>query len=349
MNIFKRIPGAISILLILSIFTNCQSVTEPDESAGGDLFVLNSLGETVSLINLESGEVTEQFLNAGDIPADVALYQDQLFILNSTPPSLDIFHAPDQTRTASVSFPEGSNPYSLLITDERIFISGLLSDKVYILNSENNYTLVDSIGVGTGPEGMEMDSENLYVACTGGWLNNYASAAVHVISRSSLQPVDTIATHANPQRMAWSSDGMLHVVCTGNYADVAGSVNVINPLTMSVETEIPLGGAPGNIIITKNDMAYLSDFGISTETDSTGYLYSYDAENYQIHYDSQAPILVGFGAGGLAYDAQLNRLFIANFGLDTVDELNLDDLSVAASFQVGDGPQSLAFRVPAGN
>lgn len=347
MNFFSRTSLLITFTALL--FVSCNSVTEPEDSAAGNLFVLNGLGQQVSLINLETEQVTDGFVDARDVPADIAIHGENLLVLNSTPASLDVYSLVDRAAVKSLNLPAGSNPYAMLISGDRIFVSGLVSNRVYIIDASSNYVLTDSVGVGIAPEGMAVNSDYLYVACTGGWFNNYDPSTVHVIDPETLLPIDTVSTDANPQRMSWSSDGRLHVVCTGNYADVSGSVNVIDPANMTVVTTIPVGGAPGNIEITSNDIAYLSDFGVASETDSTGYLYSYDALSYSVLNNNNDPVLVGYGAGGMEYDAQGDRLFIANFGIDAVQQLNPDDNSVSATYEVGDGPQSLVYKVPVSN
>ncbi|MBD3274760.1 MAG: hypothetical protein GF372_05580 [Candidatus Marinimicrobia bacterium] len=349
MKIFHRITFCITLTLTAVIFLSCNSVTEPDDSATGNLFVLNGLGEQVSLIDLETEQVTNGFVDARDVPADIAITNDHLLVLNSTPASLDVYNLVDRSTVQSLNLPAGSNPYAILVSDNRIFVSGLVSNRVYVIDATGAYTLIDSVDVGIAPEGMVMDSDYLYVACTGGWFNNYTPSSVHIIDPETLSPVDTLETGTNPQRMAWSSDGRLHVVCTGNYADVSGSVSVIDPADMTVETTVQTGGAPGHIAITSDDVAYLSDFGVASETDSTGYLYSYDALSYSVQHNSDDPILVGFGAGGMEYVAQGDRLFIANFGIDAVQQFNPDDNSITATYEVGDGPQSLVYRVPVSN
>ena len=350
MKLFHRITLFFTLLFITVIFLSCNSVTEPDESAAGNLFVLNGLGEQVSLINIDTEQVTNGFVDARDVPADIAIHGENLLVLNSTPASLDVYNLVDRSAVKSLNLPTGSNPYAMLISNDRIFISGLVSNRIYVIDASGNYTLTDSVDVGIAPEGMAMDLDYLYVACTGGWFNSYDPSTLYVINPETLSPVDTIETGINPQRMAWSSDGRLHVVCTGNYADVSGSVSVIDPADMTVETTIQTGGAPGHIEITSDDVAYLSDFGVVTsETDSTGYLYSYDALSYTVQYDNDDPILVGYGAGGMEYDAQGDRLFIANFGIDAVQQFNPDDNSVSATYEVGDGPQNLVYRVPVSN
>jgi YVTN family beta-propeller protein len=349
MKLFPGIKLFITITLTAVVLFNCNSVTEPDDSAAGNLFVLNGLGEQVSLINLETEQVTNGFVDARDVPADIAIHGKNLLVLNSTPASLDVYNLVDRSAVKSLNLTAGSNPYAMLISGEHIFISGLKSNRVYVIDASGNYDITDSVDVGIAPEGMAMDSDYLYVACTGGWFNSYDSSTVHVIDPETLLPVDTVETGTNPQRMAWSSDGRLHVVCTGNYADISGAVSVIDPADMTVETTIQTGGAPGHITITSDDIAYLSDFGVASETDSTGYLYSYDALSYSVLNNNAEPVLVGYGAGGLEYDAEGDRLFIANFGIDAVQQFNPDDNSVTATYEVGDGPQNLVYRVPVSN
>ena len=53
-------------------------------------FVLNGLGRTVSVMNLETLEITNNILTVGNIPNRIRACGDKIYVVNSTPAGIDI-------------------------------------------------------------------------------------------------------------------------------------------------------------------------------------------------------------------------------------------------------------------
>ncbi|HKJ66794.1 MAG TPA: hypothetical protein VKA68_02460 [bacterium] len=334
-------------MLIITGFSGCDvSPTQPEQDVtGASLFVMNALSQTVSRISLVTEEVDSVFAYTEAVPGDMALLGDRLLVLNSIPASLQVISLQDTTTRQTYNLTPGSNPYDLYATSEHLYVSGLNSGQLYILDAAN-YRVIDSVGVGAAPEGVAADESLIYVASSDGWQQGYAHSAVHVLSRRSYAPVDTVPVHPNPQRLALATDGMLHVVCTGNYVDEFGVVEVIHPVTLSVETSLQSGGAPGYILLATDDRAFLSAFGMEFDQGSAGFLYTYNPGDFQLLRDSGNPIEVGYGAMGMAYDQEQNLVYVANFKENTVQGLDPQTYQINSTYPVGDGPQSVTVYRP---
>lgn len=322
--------------LVLALLIPCMLFSQD----GNSLFVLNGNGQTITKVLPESGQVIQEFAATRDIPNDIARYNDHILILNSTPASLDIISPTDGSRINVLNLTAGSNPYAMHVDGDDIYLTGLVSNRLYKINGPS-MTLEDSVGAGVAPQGVSTDREYIYVTSTGGWQNNYTPSTVHIIEKTTFTPVDTLEVSANPQRLAWAPDGKLHVLCTGNYASIAGHISVIDPAEIAVDTTVFIGGAPGHLLITPNGAGYLSDYGQDTGEETFGFLYYYHTGNLNVTYSSSNPVPVGYGAMGMAYDSTRNRLYLANFGDDRVQEIDPRDFSVTHSYQAGDGPQEL--------
>ncbi len=332
----------LGLILVMIGFYGCDLLpVQPEQDVTGEsLFVLNALSQTVSRISLETEEVDSLFAHTEAVPGDMALQGENLLVLNSTPASLQVISLQDTASRQIYNLTPGSNPYDLYVTAEHLYISGLISGQLYILDAAN-YQMIDSVGVGAAPEGIAVDETRIYVATSDGWQQGYGHSAVHVIARTTFAPVDTIPVHPNPQRLAIAPDGMLHVLCTGNYVDVSGAVDVIHPATLSVEATVQSGGAPGYIVLTTENLAFLSEFGVESEQEAAGFLYAYNPSDYQVLRDSETPIEVGYGAMGMAYDQEQNLLYVTNFKANTLQALNPETYQVEKTYQVSDGPQSV--------
>ncbi len=336
---------SVSLLLffiIMAALVGCDNtVTEPGEGVhGNNLFVMNGLGETVSRIDLDRYTTTIQFVTTQGIPGDIAVTGDHLLVLNSVPAALEVFSITDSTKVTTVNLPPGSNPIDMLVTDERIYATGFVSDMVYVLDAEN-YALLDSVQVGKDPDGLAVDETHLYVACTGGWQTNYARSAVYTIDQSSLSVTDSILTSTNPHQMAWAPNGMLHVVCTGNYFDIFGTVNIIDPASLRITDTLEVGGFPGSLTIAPDQTAYLPDFGESTASDSAGYIYTYNTSTLSIEHGSDNPVKVGFGAMGVLYDEREEQLYVTSARENTVQVLDPHSYELLLTYFVGGGPEDM--------
>jgi len=144
----------------------------------------------------------------------------------------------------------------------------------------------------------------------------------------------------NPQIVKVGPDGNLHVVCTGNYVDIPGRIDVINPGSLQRVISIPLGGSPGSLGFTSQNLAYLGAAGWG----GLGNVMSYNGLTHQILHGSQNPIEVSSAAMGISITLSDNIL-VCCFNTDQLVELNADGDSVT-TYNVGDGPQAVALQQP---
>ncbi|MCF7803379.1 MAG: YncE family protein [Candidatus Marinimicrobia bacterium] len=321
--------------IALLLMTGCDdNLVDSGGTAVEGLFVLNGLAQTVSHIDLTTDEVSLQFVAAREIPSDLGIIGEHLLVLNSSPASMDVFAAEDGNSITTINLPGGSNPYGLHIDGNYIYITGLSSNQLYIVNA-GNYTLEDSAAVGTGPQGITSDDSHIFVANNGGW-PDYSESSVTVLNKSDYSVDTTISTSTNPQEFTWTPDGNLHVVCTGNYDDITGKVDVIDVNSMAVTQTIEFGGTPGRIASAEQKV-YLSDAG----DQENGFLYSYDAITYTVLNDNESPIHVNNGAMGLVFSDANKDLYVSNFNANTVQKFDVETGEVLQTYEVSDGPQSL--------
>ncbi len=336
----RKITISLLLVFLLLMFTMLQAQDIPRT-----LYVLNGLGRTVSKMNLETNEITNDFLTVGDVPNQILTRDDKIYVVNSTPPGISIIDARSEQVT-QIALAEGSNPYAMaFIGTHKAYITNLMANSVSVVDLESGTVLKD-ISVGTGPEGILVVGNTAYVANSGGW-PDYAGASVSIINIQTDMVTKTLAVTANPQNLALSPDGNVHVVCTGNYGDISGRVCVINPYgaadwTPAVTDTIEIGGSPGAIAITKNGTAYLAAFGDG----SNGFIYAYDVYTSTVSHDASNPITVGNGAMNLFYEPVVGQLWVNNFSDDAVQLLNPENASVVQTYAFGDGAQDMAILGP---
>lgn len=336
----KATLGVMVLTLCIGIhFAIAQNTTRT-------LYVLNGLGRTLSKMNLETSQITNNVVVVGDVPSRVHARGDKIYVVNSTPPSITIIDGRTDAVLKNIALAEGSNPWDMAFVGvDKAYVTNWLANSVSVVDLTTGNEL-NTIQVGEGPEGILVVDNNAYVTNTGGY-PDYSPSTVSVIDIRTDQVTKTLNVPMNPQDLAVAPDGNIHVVCTGNYAGVSGSVAVINPFgdfdfTPLVVDTVQIGGTPGDIAITTDGLAYLPDFG----NGSNGFLYSYNAFTLQVSHDASNPILVGNGATSVFFDAPANGLYVSNFSNDAVQLLNAGSGAVLNTFGFGDGAQDMAVLEP---
>ncbi len=310
------------------------------------LYVLNGLGRTVSKMNLETMEITNNLLTVGVVPNRIHAQGDKVYVVNSVPASITVIDGVTDSIINTINLTEGSNPWDMaFVGTEKAYVTSLIANSVTVLDLVTGDSL-NSIDVGIGPQGVLVVNNTAYVANTGGF-PSYAGSSVSVIDIRTNQVTKTLNVPTNPQAFALSPDGKIHVICTGNFVDIFGQVAVINPFgdsdfTAIVTDTIAIGGSPGDIKITTDGTAYVADFGDG----SNGFLYSYNAQTLAITNDSSNPILVGSGAMNLFFDEKTRDLYVNNFSNDAVQLLDASNGSVLNTFTFGEGAQNMAILEP---
>ena len=316
-------------ILILSISSSVFAHREA--------YVVNGLAETLSLIDLETGNVINHITILGETPNQVAYYDNYLYVVNSI--SADVMKINPSSYQVEFNFllPVGSNPYNITFNGNYAYVTGWVSGKVYRLNLLTN-AVDGEIEIGGYPEGLLCYNNFLYVTQTYFDPNNfsYGQGRLAKIDLSSFSFVSDHNVGKNPQWISRAADGRFHIVCTGNYDDVEGSVYIFDPGPGLVTDSILIGGQPSQLAISPTGIGYLSAGGWSTN----GYVYSYDIFSGDIIHGPSNPIAVGLGASSIASDS-LGYVYSCNFGDDTVSKIDFSG-NVVGSYALGDGPLSIA-------
>ncbi|RMF70021.1 MAG: T9SS C-terminal target domain-containing protein, partial [Calditrichaeota bacterium] len=269
-----------------------------------------------------------------------------IYVVNSTPAGITVIDGRSDVVTNTIALAEGSNPWDMaFVGTHKVYVTNLLANTVTVVDVATGDSL-NTIAVGEGPEGILVVNNTAYVANTGGF-PDFSPSTVSVIDIRTDQVTKTVEVPMNPQDLALAPDGNIHVVCTGNFADVGGKVVVIDPFgaadfTPLVVDTVEIGGSPGDIVVTSDGMAYLADFGDGTN----GFLYAYNASTLEVAHDASNPILVGNGATSLLFDAVTNNLYVNNFSDDSVQLLDAANGAVLNTFGFGDGAQDMAILEP---
>jgi YVTN family beta-propeller protein len=275
------------------------------------LYVINGSAETLSKMNMESGAIVPNIINTGQIPNRILTHNDLIYVVNSGTDNIMVIDPQnDGTVFKTIALEVGNNPWQMsFVNSNRAYVTNFKGNSVSVINVETGVVLKD-IAVGTGPEGILVVDNKAYIANTGyvGWGEPWEQASISVIDITADSVIHTLDVPVNAQDLALAPDGKLHVVCTGNYADIFGKIAVIdiNAASPAVTDTIDIGSSPGDIEITPSGIGYCVAWGDGTN----GFLYSYNALADTVIHGDDDPILIGPNVSQLLYDSEENVLWI---------------------------------------
>ncbi len=316
------------------------------------LYVLNGIARTLSRMNLETGEINNDIIQIGQWPNQVTSFNAKLYVVNSGTDNIMVIDPQKASQVEkNIVFPQGSNPYFMaFVARNKAYVTNLMANTVSVVDIESGVVL-KNIPVGTGPEGIIIVENEAYITNTGGY-PDYSGSSVTIINTLTDTVKQTILVPANPQDLALAPDGRIHVLCTGNFADITGKVVVIDRWagpgwTPAVVDTIQLGGSPGDIVITPAGKGFCCATGFPPNPNN--HLYIYDAFQDTIIHDVNNPVLIGANAMRLIYDNLKNVIWVSNFNDDAAQKLNAETGVVIATYGFGDGAQDMTILEPIQN
>ena len=257
--------------------------------SAGIVYIVNGEDETLSKYDTETGIVINNILTIGEYANQIFIKENRAYVVNSGEHNIQVIDITTENTIGSINCPNGSNPYWMTILPEgsKGYVTGLFTNQVYIFNP-NNYLVAGSINVGSGPEGLYLYGDRLYVCNT---CYGSPQGTISVIDTDTDLVIETIQVGNNPQFCEVDNYGKLHVVCTGNYGygnpPIWGEVYVINIDDYSEYEILEIGGSPTKIGIHEDGIVYLGDgFG-------QGFM-AYDCQTLEIIH----PSINLFASGG---------------------------------------------------
>ncbi len=318
------------LILAISILS---SVGRADNRA----YVVNNLAETLSMIDLETGAVDNQAAILGETPNQAVVYDGYLYVVNSVSANILKFDKETLQLTADIPLPIGSNPYFADFHGNYGYVTGWVSGKVYRVNLASN-TVDREVETGRYPEGILYDGGRIYVTRTNFNPNDfsYGQGDIAVINASSFEIEGYHNVGINPQWISKSPDDRLHVVCTGNYVNIEGSVHIYDLASGQMVDTVAIGGQPGQLAISALGIGYLAAGGWF----ESGMIFSYDIFSGQVLRGPSNPISAGLGVTSVGVDGR-GFIYSCDFGDDTVTKLDPSG-QIIRGFGLGDGPISIA-------
>ena len=316
--------------------------------AGPTAYVINTTGETLSKINLQSGAVANNIVTLG---SDIHCYPNQIkirdtlaYVVLSGTHEIQIINLNTQSTVGWITLPGGSNPYWMDFLDDHYAYVTLLTDNSLAKIDLQTRLMVKETPVGLSPEGVLIFGGKAYVAITGYDFStyNWGQGQVAVYDPGLDSDTARINVQKNPQFLDFDNSGKIHVACTGDYSSTVGNIFIIDPLTDLAVDSIAIGGQPGQIAVGPDNTAWIAAGGWVTN----GEVYTYDALSRTILHGAADPVKVDYGANSvIAF--QDTTTFVSCFA-NTVARLNSQGVTIN-DYAAGDDPISTDFNYRPGD
>lgn len=273
----------------------------------------------------------------GSVGDDMQFYNGRAYFVMSGSQNIVVMNLAAKRKEREAFFP-GSAVHDLLIdsTRNKLFVTRLFSSSVFVLNL-TSLAIIDTIGVGSNPQGMALVGNKLFV-CNSGYGND---STVTIIDASTNRVTGTLTLAKGPSSAAVASDGKLWVACTGNAfatPPVNGKLFVIDPaLGAKVDSLAFNEDLYGSITIGADGYAYV----IGSSAGFGGAVHRVFTAN--------KAVTLNFISGeyyGLAFDDERREIYLTNvrnFANDGEVKIYTTSGALRKSFAAQKGPSVVGF------
>ncbi len=277
----------LNIVLVSSVLLSActkDPETPTPTNPGAELFksgvyIVNEGGfgfgnASIDLFNRDSNKVFNDIFRTvnnrplGDVAQSMSIVNNKGYIILNGSAKVEVINASNAKSIATIT--GFTSPRYMVSKDtSRAFISDWFSNTVKEINLTTN-TIVRSISVGEGPEGMCIVGNKLYVANCGGY---NLDSTISIINLTSNTVEKTLKVGDAPLAIQEDINGNVWVLCRGSYGsdfaiiddDTKGALVKINSQNdvISATFEIGvLGDHPDKIKMNaaKNTMYFLSSY-----------------------------------------------------------------------------------------
>ncbi len=308
------------------------------------VLVVNTLSETISRLDLGTGAFTVQAAVAGTWTNRItAAANGTLFLLtDSGSNEIALLDAGDLRRLGVIDVGPGANPWLACAVDARRAVaSSWLAGSVRVLDLATGEPEAAIPTTTPGPEGFVVLGETMFVACTNyqGAQGSFGEGRLEVVELGARRVVASIPVGTNPQDVVLGPDGMLHVVCTGDYSrSVPGRADVVDPALRAVAGTVPLEGSPGRIAAGPDGAMWVAGYA--------GGVQRYDPFARTPLPDPADPALQATGLSALASDPDGGRVYVTAFEDDLLLAVDAATGAVTDAWIAGDGPVDVLVSRP---
>ncbi len=266
----------LNLFLLLSLlFTACSedNPTGPDlkTSVSKGLLIVNEgvyaqNNATLTSYNYEEEKVINNVFssansgkNLGDTANDLFLFDGKAFIAVDKSRKIEVVDAKTFKSLAMIDLSGLGSPRELYIKDKNLAYATVLVDKVIAFNP-TTYEILDTITVGSYPEGLAAEGNYLFVANSGFG----SDSIISVIDMRDNKIVKNITVYQNP-RYVFSHENYIYTTSAGLYTPPGtGYVYKIDPEKLAKIDSVEVSNNPFKGTIAKDILYLVNGTGVVT-------------------------------------------------------------------------------------
>lgn len=234
--------------------------------SGNGVFVINegnfgSGNGSLSFIHLDSMTIANDiFYSAnnrpiGDVPYTMLIMEEELWVAVNNSGRIEALSLHD-LKTVAVIDGLASPRFMLRVSDQKVYVSDLYSDRITIINRDT-YQVSGSVVAGRSTESLVMAAGKVFAA----FWSNYSypeleNNQVLVIDPAIDMVVDSIEVGKEPNSMAVDKNGRLWVLCSGGFmGETYPELWRIDPQNLESEQVITfpeINSSPGSLCASGN-------------------------------------------------------------------------------------------------
>lgn len=296
-------------------------------------YVSNEKDDTVSIIDLDTMEVTET-LNVGERPRGIIFSKDytKLYICASDSDTVQVMDL--KTKQIISELPSGEDPeqFALHPNDRHLYISNEDDALVTIVDTETSEVLAQ-IDVGVEPEGMAVSPNGKIAVNTSETTN-----MVHWIDTTTYELIDNTLVDQRPRHVEFSKDSKVLWASS----EIGGTVSVIDTESRQIVNKI-------NFEIKGVHSDKIQPVGVKLSDDGR---YAFVALGPSNHvavvnaktYEVEDYILVGRRVWHMAFNGDQTRLLTTNGISGDVSVIDLSKMKAIKSIKVGRYPWGIVVK-----
>ncbi|WP_128892844.1 beta-propeller fold lactonase family protein [Erythrobacter sp. HKB08] len=300
---------------------------------GQALFVANKFGNSLSKIDLASGEEVKRVDSCAN-PHELATSPDGEYVALACygGTSVDIFRTGDLARVRSVELGENARPHGIVWwTDDDLYVTAEGRQSVFWIRRPVGE--VETFEYSTGKRGSHM----LAVSPNGNhaWTMDLGSGTVTLVDLKTRRAPLSVEVGVEPEGISLSPDGKaLWVSARGSNKAIE-----LDPMTLEVRNEVATGRFPLRLAIRpQGDVAVTSDLqdGSLTVIDLA------KAESVRTIAVSSPEEAEERFQVTILWSDDGKRVYVAETASDTIAEVDYETGKVLRRLQAGDGGDGLA-------
>jgi hypothetical protein len=263
MTHFRVLPWRVALLLLCAA---CADTNAPAPEPTEALLVVNSTGNTLSIVPVDNPSAAVQVPLGGTTPTPVGLsaFGRTAIVplgLDNAVAVVDLIEAKVMRR---VPLPDNSGATGSAIVDDSIaFVANPNLNTVSRVNYQEGTTVEQSVGA--YPDGIIFARGRIFVlnANLDETFNPAGPSALIVLDPTSLQRLDSIPL-TGPGNAGFGvegGDGLLYIMNTGSFFSGEGRLSVVDPVSLSeLASFAGFGTGPGGLATDGVSRLYVSSF-----------------------------------------------------------------------------------------